>query len=303
MEFPVDMPRTERPVGTGGRPALGILAGGGPLPGQVATAALTAGRSVFIIGIEGFADPAVVAPFPHRFLRITAAGQILSALREHGCRDLVMVGPVGRPTLLHLRPDAEGARMLARLGRAVFKGDDGLLAAVIHVFEEEGFHVIGAHEVLREILAPAGVLTRIAPDAQAMADIARGVNVARALGAVDVGQGCVVQQGLVLAVEAIEGTDAMLDRSTALRRGGVGGVLVKLTKPNQDRRADLPTIGPQTVRNAARAGLRGLAFEAGSTILAEREALIAEADATGLFLLGFDPNANDGRTFTEGNVP
>jgi UDP-2,3-diacylglucosamine hydrolase len=303
MEFPVDMPRTERPVGIGGRPALGILAGGGPLPGQVATAALTAGRSVFIIGIEGFADPAVVAPFPHRFLRITAAGQILSALREHGCRDLVMVGPVGRPTLLHLRPDAEGARMLARLGRAVFKGDDGLLAAVIHVFEEEGFHVIGAHEVLREILAPAGVLTRIAPDAQAMADIARGVNVARALGAVDVGQGCVVQQGLVLAVEAIEGTDAMLDRSTALRRGGVGGVLVKLTKPNQDRRADLPTIGPQTVRNAARAGLRGLAFEAGSTILAEREALIAEADATGLFLLGFDPNANDGRTFTEGNVP
>ncbi len=214
-----------------------------------------------------------------------------------------MVGPVGRPTLLHLRPDAEGARMLARLGRAVFKGDDGLLAAVIRVFEEEGFHVLGAHEVLREILAPAGVLTRIAPDAQAMADIARGVNVATALGAVDVGQGCVVQQGLVLAVEAIEGTDAMIDRSAALRHDGVGGVLVKLSKPNQDRRADLPTIGPQTVRNAARAGLRGLAFEAGSTILAEREALIAEADAAGLFLLGFDPNANVGKTFSEGNVP
>src|ERR1700722_19833351 len=213
------MPRTDRSVVVGGRPALGIIAGGGPLPGQVAAAARMAGRPVFMVGMEGFADPTELAPFPHRFARITAAGQILAALREHGCRDLVMVGRVGRPTFLHLRPDAEGARMLARLGLAVFKGDDGLLAAVIRVFEEEGFHVIGAHEVLREILAPTGVLTKIAPDAQAMADIARGVNVARALGAVDVGQGCVVQQGLVLAVEAIEGTDAMLDRSTALRRG------------------------------------------------------------------------------------
>jgi DUF1009 family protein len=282
---------------------LGIVAGGGPLPGQVAAAARTAGRPVFIVGMEGFADPAVLAPYPHCFLRITAAGRILAALREHGCRDLVMVGPVGRPTFLHLRPDAEGARMLARLGRAVFKGDDGLLAAVIRIMEEEGFHVMGAHEVLREILAPAGVLTNIAPDTQAMIDIARGVSVVSALGAVDVGQACVVQQGVVLAVEAIEGTDAMIDRSTALRRDGVGGVLVKLTKPNQDRRADLPTIGPQTVRRAARAGLRGLAFEAGSTILAEREALIAEADAASLFLFGFDPNANVTKTLIEEHLP
>ena len=282
---------------------MGIVAGGGPLPGQVAAAAQSAGRKVFIVGMEGFADPRVLAPYPHCFLRITAAGRILAALRAHGCRDLVMVGPVGRPSFLHLRPDAEGARILARLGRAVFKGDDGLLAAVIRIMEEEGFHVMGAHEVLREILAPAGVLTRIAPDAQAMADIARGVSVVTALGAVDVGQACVVQQGLVLAVEAIEGTDAMIERTTALRRDGVGGVLVKLTKPNQDRRADLPTIGPRTVRKAAGAGLRGLAFEAGSTILAEREALIAEADAASLFLFGFDLNAAAGKIFSEDNVP
>ncbi len=113
------------------------------------------------------------------------------------------------------------------------------------------------------------------------------------LGAVDVGQGCVVQQGLVLAVEAIEGTDAMLSRAAGLRRDGPGGVLVKLVKPGQDRRADLPTIGPETVRNAAAAGLRGLAFEAGATILAEREACVAAADAAGLFLLGLDPAGLD----------
>ncbi len=200
-----------------------------------------------------------------------------------------MIGPVRRPSLLDLRPDAEGTRILARVGRAIFAGDDGLLAAVIKVFAEEGFAVIGAHEVLGEVLAPSGVLTRARPDAQAMADIARGVAVARVLGAADVGQGCIVQQGLVLAVEAIEGTDAMLERAASLRRDGFGGVLVKLMKPGQDRRADMPTIGPETVRNAAAAGLRGLAFEARATILADRDACLAAADAAGLFMVGLDP--------------
>ena len=124
-----------------------------------------------------------------------------------------------------------------------------------------------------------------------MSDIARAVAVTRALGAVDVGQGCVVQQGLVLAVEAVEGTDAMLDRCRSLARPGPGGVLVKLVKPGQDRRADLPTIGPDTVRAAVLAGLRGIAFEAGGTLIADRELAVAEADRNGLFLLGLDPDS------------
>lgn len=302
------MPRTEPGINDSIERPLGILAGGGPLPGRVAAAARAAGRPVFVVGLEGFADPAVLRPFPHRIIRIGAAGRILAALREHGCQDLVMIGPVRRPSLLHLRPDADGARLLARLGLAAFRGDDGLLAAVIRLLEEDGFRVLGVHEVLDGLLAPAGVLTRAAPDAQALADIARGAAVARLLGAADVGQACVVQQGLVLAVEAIEGTDAMLARCGALRRDGVGGVLVKLAKPGQERRADLPTVGPATVRQAARAGLRGLAFEAGSTILAQRQALVAEANAAGLFLYGFDPNgvqpgADVCMTFTEGTDP
>ncbi len=267
---------------------LGVIAGGGTLPAQVAAAARAAGRTVFILGLEGFADPAVLAPWPHEIRRLGAAGRIVAALREHGCQDLVMIGPVRRPSLLDLRPDAEGAKLLARVGRAAFAGDDGLLAAVIRVLTEEGFRVIGAHDIMQEAVAPAGVLTRTRPDAGAMTDIDRGVRVARLLGSADVGQGCVVQQGLVLAVEAIEGTDAMLARAGTLRRNGAGGVLVKLAKPSQDRRADLPTIGPDTVRNAAAAGLRGVAFEAGATILAERETSLAAADAAGLFLLGLD---------------
>lgn len=271
-------------------PPLGILAGGGRLPGQVAAAARAAGRAVFLVGLEGFADPAVLAPWPHEFIRILAAGRIIAALREHGCRDLVLVGPVRRPSLLDLRPDAEGARILARIGRAAFAGDDGLLAAVVRVFSEEGFRVVGAHEILNEALGPSGLLSRSAPDAVAMADIRRGITVARALGRVDVGQGCVVQQGVVLAVEAAEGTDAMLARCAPLARPGRGGVLVKLVKPDQDRRTDLPTIGPETLRGAAAAALRGVAFEAGGTILAERDATIAVADETGLFLLGLSPD-------------
>jgi DUF1009 family protein len=196
---------------------------------------------------------------------------------------------VRRHSWLGHRPDAEGARILARIGRAAFGGDDGLLGAVVRVFGEEGFRVIGAQDVLREALGPAGVLTRTGPDALAMADIRRAVAVARALGAVDVGQGCVVQQGMVLALEAAEGTDAMLARCGPLARPGPGGVLVKLLKPGQERRADLPTIGPRTIRGAAEAGLRGVAFEAGSTILADQAATVAAADAAGLFLLGLDP--------------
>ena len=269
---------------------LGILSGGGPLPGQIAAAAHAAGRPVFLVGLEGFADPAVLAPWPHEMIRIGAAGRILTALRAHECRDLVLIGPVRRPSLLDLRPDAEGTRILARIGRAAFAGDDGLLAAVVKVLGEEGFQVLSAKQVLNEATAPAGLLTRAAPDALAMADIRRGLAVAHALGAVDVGQCCVVQQGIVLAVEAAEGTDAMLARCTELARAGPGGVLVKLVKPGQDRRADLPTIGPATIAGAVRAYLRGVAFEADGTILADREALIAAADAGGLFLLGLGPD-------------
>ncbi len=282
---------------------LGIIAGGGPFPGRVATAAIAAGRSVFIVALRGFADPAVVTPFTHRWARMGGAGEILAMLRAQGCRDLVLVGPVKRPSLLDLRPDPEGARLLARVGRAAFTGDDGLLAAVVRVLGEEGFHVMGAHEILTEAVGPRGLMSRAAPDAGAMADIGRGVTVAQALGTVDVGQGCVVQQGIVLALEAIEGTDAMLARAGGLARPGPGGVLVKLVKPGQDRRADLPTIGPGTLRAAAAAKLRGVAFEAGGTLLIDRAGCVSAADAAGLFLLGIDVAANPGDTAAPNKGP
>jgi DUF1009 family protein len=286
MNAPLNQPRV-----------LGILAGGGPLPGRVAAAAAAAGREVFIVGLEGFADRGVIAPWPHVFLRMGAVRCIFGALRQHRCQDLVLIGPVRRPSFLDLRPDADGAKMLARIGRSAFAGDDGLLSAVIRVLSEEGFRVLGMHEILNEALGPRGLLSRAGPDANAMADINRGIAVARALGAVDVGQGCVVRAGVVIAVEAVEGTDAMLARCGALLdamgMAKPAGVLVKAVKPGQDRRADLPTIGPETIRHAAEAGLAGIAYDAGGTILAEREACVTRADELGLFLLGFEPETTE----------
>ena len=273
--------------------ALGILAGGGHLPLQVAQAARASGRPVFVVGLEGFVDKAWLGDWPHQIIRMGAAGRIKAALEAHGCQDLVLIGPVRRPSFFDMRPDAFAARILARVGKAAFTGDDGLLAGIVKVLGEEGFRVMGAQEILKEALGPRGILTQTRPDAAAMADIARGVIVARALGSVDVGQGCVVQQGVVLAVEALEGTDAMLARCGPLALPAHGGVLVKLVKPGQDRRIDLPAIGPRTVAAAAAARLRGIAFEAAGAILVDRDLTIAAADKAGLFLLGLGPDEID----------
>ncbi|PYD83509.1 UDP-2,3-diacylglucosamine pyrophosphatase [Komagataeibacter oboediens] len=268
-------------------PCVGILAGGGPLPGQVARAVEQAGGRVFIVGFQGFAQPEVIDHWPHRMIRLAAAGEILSALHEHHCRDLVLIGPVRRPSLVNLRPDATGARILARIGKALFAGDDGLLGAIVRVLGEEGFTIRGAHEYLSGSLARRGVMGAVGPDDAARTDIVLGRRVVRELGRLDIGQGCVVQGGLVLAVEALEGTDRMLERVGGLRQPDrPGGVLVKMAKPEQERRADLPTIGPRTVAGALAAGLRGIAIEAGATLITDPAACIAMADEAGLFLTG-----------------
>ena len=272
---------------------LGILAGGGELPLRIARTALAGGRPVFAVALEGWADPRDWQGLPHMAARVGAVGRILGAMRERGARQLVMVGTVRRPSMLTLGLDGTGLRLLARIGRAAFQGDDGLLRGLARALEEEGFEIVGPDAVLDGLLPGPGLLTRgvPAPDAEARADIARGIAVVRALGAVDVGQGAVVQQGLVLGVEAIEGTDSLLARCAGLRREGPGGVLVKLAKPGQDRRLDLPSVGTGTVAGAAAAGLRGIAVEAGATILVDRAATVAAAEAAGIFLLALRPDA------------
>ncbi|SBV95596.1 Lipid-A-disaccharide synthase (modular protein) [uncultured Alphaproteobacteria bacterium] len=264
---------------------IGIIAGGGDLPRLLLSACRAAGREPFVLAIEGYAAPDLTAGTEHAWVRLGALGEAFRALKRAGVVEVVFAGAIRRPSLAALKPDARGAAFLARVGGKAL-GDDGLLRAVAAEFAREGLALKGAHELLSDVLAREGLYGSLAPDAAALADVARGVDVAKGVGALDVGQGAVVQQGIVLAVEAVEGTDSMLGRCAELRREGPGGVLVKVCKPGQDRRLDLPTIGVDTVEAAAAAGLRGIAVEAGAALVLDAAAVGARADALGLFVQG-----------------
>jgi DUF1009 family protein len=269
---------------------LGIIAGGGELPARLVEVCRANGRAVFVLAFEGQTDPATVAGVDHAWVRLGQVRPFLEALHGAGVEELVLIGPVKRPGLNQFGFDLRSAQFMAKVA-AQGLGDDGLLSAVIRVLEDEGFTVIGADQVLVDLLAPLGPIGVGRPDAQAESDILRGLEVLRALGAVDLGQAVVVQQGIVLGVEADEGTDLLLARCAALAREGLGGVLVKIRKAGQERRVDLPTLGVETVAGAVRAGLRGIAVEADGSLIVDRTAVTAAADAAGIFLCGVEAPA------------
>ncbi|MCA6299219.1 MAG: UDP-2,3-diacylglucosamine diphosphatase LpxI [Phenylobacterium sp.] len=274
---------------------LGLIAGGGDLPLQIARHCVETGRPLFVVRLRGFADSSMEA-FPGEVVGLAEVGRCIRVLKQAGCESVCLAGNVARPDFAALKPDLRGMAMLPRLVLEARKGDDALLRAVLDEFRKEGFVIEGAHEARSDLVLGAGVLGRHAPDASHRADIQRALEIARRIGELDIGQGAVVCDGLVLAVEAQEGTDAMLRRvaedvAPALRgeAGRRRGVLAKAPKPIQETRVDLPTIGPATVRGAAQAGLAGLVGEAGRTLVLEREALVALADELGLFVMGVEP--------------
>lgn len=268
---------------------LGVIAGGGPLPRQVVERCQAQQRPVFVVAFEGFTEPATCANAPHAWLRLGQVGALIKALKAERCVELVMIGPIPRPSLSTLKLDFRAIGLLGKLGKAANKGDNALLSLLVGELETEGFKVVGAHELLDDVTAPTGVLGKVAPDEIALGDIEVGRRAARQLGLADIGQAVVVQQGVVLGVEAIEGTDALIERCARLQQPGPGGVLVKLKKPNQDERADLPTIGPRTIERVAAAGLRGVAVEAGGSLMIDSAAVIAAADRLGIFVVGIEP--------------
>ncbi|MFN3584714.1 UDP-2,3-diacylglucosamine diphosphatase [Phenylobacterium sp.] len=272
---------------------LGLIAGGGGLPVEIAEHCDRSGRPLFVIRLKGFAGEAL-APYAGAEVGIAEVGKCIKALKRAGCQAVCLAGIVARPDFTSLMPDLRGLKLLPRAIAAARKGDDALLRLLVEEFEGEGFEVEGAHEVMDDLSLPAGALGRVVPDEDEMADARRALEVARAIGHLDVGQAAVVAHGLVLAVEAQEGTDAMLSRVADLpahlrgRPGAGVGVLAKAPKPIQETRVDLPTIGPATVQAVARAGLAGIVGEAGRLLVLEREAVIEQADALGVFVLGVE---------------
>lgn len=283
--------RTEQREQVSGRaPAtpLGILAAAGPLPIEVAATAMAQGRGVHVVAIEGFAGPEV-AGFPHDWVSLGQVEHILGAFRRAGCRELVIAGAMQRPDLLRLRLDLGFFRHLPTVLRLTRGGDDSVLRRVVRFFEGQGFVVRGAGEIAPQLLAPAGDIGRVRADAGHRDATRRASNLVAALAAFDVGQAVVATVDGIVAVEGVRGTDAMLGD---LGPGGAGdglargGVLVKLAKPGQEMRVDLPTIGPATVSRAQAAGLAGIAVEANGAIVLDRPAVRAAADAAGLFVTG-----------------
>jgi hypothetical protein len=275
----------------GGAP-LAIICGGGSFPGAVADAVAARGRRPVMFGIKGWADPAVIGRFVHHWISLGQAGRFFRLAKAENCREVVFIGTVLRPPLTALRLDWHTIKLMPRVIRFFRGGDDTLLSGVAGVAESGGLRVVGVKDVAPELFVPKGVLGRRQPSPRDYGDIDRGLKLIATLGPFDVGQAAVVAAGHVIAVEAAEGTDYMLARIAELR--GLGrvtapagvGVLVKAPKHGQDRRFDLPSIGPRTIELVSAAGLAGLAVTAGSTMIAEAEATIAAADREKIFMVG-----------------
>jgi len=270
---------------------LGIIAGGGDLPRAIAESAQEAGRGVCIIALVGSAED-WVARYPHEWASGGEVAKINNFLRSQNCKEVLLAGKVARPKWSEIKLDARGAMRLPGTIAAALKGDDSLLRHLVALFESDGFRVIGAEEAAPGMIAAEGVMGRHKPSDQDMNDVTLAFAVVRKMGELDVGQAAAVCNGLTLAVEAAEGTDAMISRIKDLPlhlRGTPGkprGVLVKAPKAVQDRKTDLPVVGVQTVQNAAAAGLAGIAVEAGGALIVDRRAVIAAADSAGLFVIG-----------------
>jgi hypothetical protein len=256
---------------------IGLIAGSGRLPLLFAEAARRAGHAVVAVGHEGETDPSLSA---QAWVKLGQLGRIAEILRAAGVTEAVFCGGLRKPRIIDLRPDWLG---LKALGRMRSFGDDAALRAIAQALEEEGVRIVPFLPLVPELLVPRGPLGRRTLGAEQRADAQAGLAAARAIGQADIGQTVVVKRGVVLAVEAVEGTDACIARGGAL---GKGAVVVKARKPQQDDRFDVPAIGPRTVEACAAAGCAALAVEAGTTLALDRGELVEKADRAGIAVEG-----------------
>ncbi len=271
---------------------VALICGGGRFPLVAAEAARRRGIEVFLLGLKGIADPGAES-FPHVWLGVGQLGAAFREIEARGIKEVCFIGGLGRPEFADLRPDWGAIKRLPDILRLLRGGDDHALKGVIRLFEGEGLRVIGVETLAPELVAAPGAMNRIAFPKDLEDDLAFGHDCLTALSAFDCGQGLVLSNRRIVALEAAEGTDAMLLRVADLREKGrwrakpPSGLLIKAPKKGQDLRVDLPAIGPETVASAARAGLVGIAVEAGRVLILDRGAVALQAEKAGLFLYGF----------------
>ncbi|WP_244277607.1 LpxI family protein [Mesorhizobium erdmanii] len=272
---------------------VGIIAGGGSLPVEVAQGLAAHGYPPFVLLMEGEADRQQdLRRYEHGSLALEQIGSLVPTLKRHGITHLVLAGEIKRrPQLAKIRPSLGLLSIVPSVIMALARGDDGLLKVVTRGLEKRGIKVIGAHEVVPELAAGEGTLTSTGPQQSDWRDIEAARQAAKAIGALDIGQAAIAIGGRAIALEGIEGTSGLLERTRELRSHGriagkTRGVLVKCAKPGQELRADLPSIGPQTVEAAHAAGLAGIAVEAGRSLILEGPATLSRANELGLFIVG-----------------
>jgi DUF1009 family protein len=271
---------------------VGIVAGAGAMPFAVADQLAARGLGTVILALKGACDPAAVARYRHHWVSVGQIGKMIRLFRSEGCRDVLFIGGVARPSLSEVRVDWGTLRIMPVVAAAFRGGDDHLLSGIGRIFEQDGLRMIGVKDAAPGLLMPPGCITRTMPDGAATTDIVLGRELLAAISRFDIGQAVIVIDGHVVAVEDIEGTDGLLARVAWLRERGrirakAGrGVLVKAPKKGQDLRYDLPAVGTRTVEGAALAGLAGIAVAAGNAVVADIQAMIEAADKSGLFVTG-----------------
>lgn len=294
------MATSDLPAGAGitGQGRIAVIAGGGALPVAVVRTLVAKGERPLVALVAGEAEAADFAGADCFQIAVEDLAPLMARLRQERIGRVVLAGNIERrPRLWGIKWSLQLLKSLPRAAAGLRGGDDILLRAVIGLMEANKIHVVGAHEITPDLLTPPGVLTRRAPTTQDRRDIAAGAEAARAIGLLDIGQAAIAIGGRAIALEGIEGTDGLLERTIGLRNHGrlagkTGGALVKCFKPQQDRRADLPAIGPDTIPAAKAAGLAGIALDAGRTFMLDFERTVAAADVAGLYIVGIEPQEN-----------
>ena len=279
-------------TGHTGKP-IAIISGYGSLPSEIAIGAIASGRRPFMVGIKGEAESSIEA-FDHNYMNLGQLGALLKLLRQKGISQIVMAGGVhARPELLKMNLDWGAISSIPKAMAILMGGDDNLLSGLIKLLEDHGIEVIGAHQVAPQLLATAGQIAGRKPGRKDIKNIELAAAACCALGELDIGQAAIAEANRVIAVEGVEGTDGMLRRVAGLRKDGriprlgKNGVLVKLMKPGQDHRADMPVIGPQTVLEVKQAGLLGVAVDAGKSMILQRDETLNMARKSNIYIYGY----------------
>ena len=275
------------------QPKLGIIAGGGHLPKKVIDACQASGRAYYVLGVIGHASPELLDGIPHSWVSIIRAGSGFKILKQKKVAEVVMIGDVRVPSLIKTCPDYRTLKFFTQnLIKSLFGffGDNSLLTSLAKEFEKDGIKVVGVHDVLQNLLAPKGLLGAVSIPDHFSSDIDLGIAASLDLGRRDVGQAVIVKSGIVVIEEGKNGTAQMIRDSRYTEPNGKGGVLIKLKKPEQDRRMDLPAIGVMTILEANEAGIAGIIIEAGETIIIDLESVISTANETGIFIKALDLN-------------